>query len=80
MNKFLLNLLFLVTFCTLISLEITAQKTIQFRISTVYSNVDDMDGWANSSDPAWCFEMRDNSFSILQDDNEEFGGTDCIGT
>ncbi len=80
MNKFLLNLLFLATFCTLLTLEIRAQKTVQFRISTVYSNVDDMDGWANSSDPAWCFEMRDNSFSILQDDNEEFGGTDCIGT
>lgn len=55
------------------------QKTIEFRISRVYSNVDDMDGWLNDSDPAFCYEVLDNTFGILGEGNQEYGGTNCLG-
>ena len=38
-----------------------SQKIVQFRISQVYSNVDDMDGFgAGNSDPQWDYEITDN--------------------
>ena len=54
-----------------------AQKTVQFRISQVYSDVDDMDGFgAGDSDPQWNYEITDN-FGINAGTNTELSGTDC---
>lgn len=54
-----------------------SQKTVQFRINQVYSNVDDMDGFGSGdSDPRWEYEITDN-FGINDGDNTEFGGTNC---
>lgn len=54
-----------------------AQKTVQFRISQVYSDVDDMDGFgAGDSDPQWNYEITDN-FGINDGTNTELSGTDC---
>jgi len=65
-------------FCLFFS-PLMAQKTVQFRISQVYSNVDDMDGWGSGdSDPQWDFEITD-AFGTSDDDNREFGGTNCPG-
>ncbi|MGV3612476.1 MAG: T9SS type A sorting domain-containing protein [Fluviicola sp.] len=45
---------------TLLCLLVNAQTTIEFRISTVSSNIGDMDGFlAGDSDPVWTFEMLD---------------------
>lgn len=78
-SKTLLILLVFIITCFGTS-TIYAQATIEFRISQVSTNVDDMDGWANSSDPAWCYDIRDNTFFRSDDGNVEYGGEDCLGT
>lgn len=51
--------------CTLLCVLANAQSTIEFRISTVNSNIDDMDGFlAGDSDPVWTFEMLDGGASF----------------
>lgn len=56
-----------------------AQKTVQFRISQVYSDVDDMDGFgAGASDPQWDYRINDNTFGATSgNNNTEIGGTNC---
>ena len=56
-----------------------AQKTVQFRISQVYSDVDDMDGFgAGASDPQWNYRVNDNTFGATSgDNNTELSGTNC---
>lgn len=54
-----------------------SQKTVQFRISQVYSNVDDMDGFGSGdSDPQWNYEITD-VYGQNSGDNNELGGTNC---
>lgn len=55
-----------------------AQKTVEFRISTVFSNVDDMD-FIGDSDPQWDYAITDNTFSVSASDDTELGGTNCPG-
>lgn len=55
-----------------------AQKTVEFRISTVFSDIGDMDGFgAGDSDPQWDASINDGattgSFSL------ELSGTNCPG-
>lgn len=55
------------------------QKTVEFRITTVFSNVSDLDGFgAGDSDPQWDATINDGatsgSFSL------ELSGTNCPGT
>ena len=69
--------LLLFMFALVISSALYGQKTLQFRISTAYSDVDDMDGFANNSDPQWDYEITDNTFGLSGDDNTELGGTNC---
>ena len=55
-----------------------SQKTVQFRISIVYSDVDDMDGFgAGDSDPQWDYEIDDLTFGTNNNGSTELGGTDC---
>ena len=71
-------LLFFFLFLNFSLPETQAQKTVQFRISTVYSNVDDMDGWPNGdSDPQWDYNITDNTFGTSDGSNTELGGTNC---
>ena len=71
-------LLFFFLFLNFSLTETQAQKTVQFRISTVYSNVDDMDGWPNGdSDPQWDYNITDNTFGTSDGSNTELGGTNC---
>lgn len=57
-----------------------AQRTIEFRISTVYSNVADMDGFLlGDSDPQWDYEVLDGA-SSLGSSSREFTSTNCPGT
>ena len=78
MNK---NLLFCILFlCGFIFNDAFSQATIEFRISSVSSTVGDMDGFANDSDPAWCFDMLDNTFGRFDQDNFEVAGVNCIGS
>lgn len=57
-----------------------AQKTVEFRINGIASNIGDMDGWPNGdSDPQWNFEIIDNTFNLSNNDNVELGGTNCPG-
>jgi large repetitive protein len=78
MKKYLLILISILFFG--VQQKIYAQATIEFRISAVSSNVDDMDGWLNDSDPAWCFDMLDNTYGRFDEGNVEYGGVNCIGT
>lgn len=50
--------------CTLVCLLASAQSTIEFRISSVNSNIDNMDGWFGTSDPVWEFEILDGGTSL----------------
>lgn len=45
-------------------LLVNAQATIEFRISSISSNIDNMDGWFGVSDPVWEFEILDGGTSI----------------
>ena len=66
--------LLLVSLIGFVQFEIS-QKTVQFRISQVYSNVDDMDGFGNgNSDPQWNYEITD-VYGHNSVDNTELGGT-----
>ena len=57
-----------------------AQYTVQFRIDTVYTNVDDMDGaGAGDSDPRWQFELEDNCGIASGDYDWELKETNCAG-
>ena len=57
-----------------------SQATVQFRIQSVYTNLDDMDLFTSGdSDPTFNFFVSDNSGNI----NEEYylsPGTNCMGT
>ena len=67
----------LLTFSLLIGSLAFSQKTVQFRISQVYSDVDDMDGFgAGASDPQWDYQITDN-FGINDGTNTELSGTNC---
>lgn len=55
------------------------QYTVQFRISTVYSNVADMDGWLNDSDPMWEMDIRDNVSGVYQSFSYERTSINCVG-
>jgi len=79
MNSKLLHFLF-ASILVLSSTNLFSQATIEFRISSVYTNLDDMDGTWNSSDPAWCYEILDNTFGRFDESNVEYGGEDCLGT
>lgn len=73
-----MNRILLFVFLCLAPLFSQAQKTIQFRISTVYSDVDDMDGFAlGNSDPQWDYQINDNTFGVSANNNTELGGTNC---
>ena len=60
---------------------VQAQYTVQFRVSTVYSNVDDMDGaLVGNSDPQWDLELEDSCNDNSGDFSYEAEGTNCPGT
>ena len=66
----------LVTFLLLGTL-VFSQKTIEFRISQVYSSVDDMDGFgAGNSDPQWDYAITCN-LGVNASTNTEISGTNC---
>jgi hypothetical protein len=68
----------LLLFTLFLGYGVYAQKTVQFRISTAYSDVDDMDGFgAGNSDPQWDYEVTDNTFGISGNGSTEIGGTNC---
>jgi large repetitive protein len=73
-------LIYLTLFLLGLQQALYAQVTIEFRISTVSSTVGDMDGWLNDSDPAWCYEILDNTYGRFDESNVEYGGVNCIGT
>lgn len=55
-----------------------SQKTVQFRVSTVYSDVDDMDGFGSgASDPQWDYEIFDLANGLSDNGSTELGGTNC---
>jgi len=57
-----------------------SQATVQFRVSTVYSDVNDMDGFGSGdSDPQWVYQMND-SFGTINTEDSIFTETDCVGT
>jgi len=57
---------------------VSAQKTVQFRISVVYTDVDDMDGFgAGDSDPQWDYEITDNTYGENDNGSTEISGTNC---
>jgi hypothetical protein len=71
MNK---NLQFCILFLlTFIFNNAFSQATIEFRISSVSSTVGDMDGFANDSDPAWCFDMLDNTPTEISSEHDGIG-------
>jgi len=58
--------------------KINAQATVQFRISTVYSDIGDMDGWpAGDSDPQWDYQITDNTFARTSSDSTQLLNTNC---
>ena len=57
--------------------KVNAQATVEFKISTVYSDVDNMDGFANASDPQWDYKITDNTFARSSLDFTRIGGTNC---
>ena len=50
-------------FATLTTQLLFAQQTIEFRVSTIESNIGDMDFW-DQSDARWEYELLDNSVNI----------------
>ncbi|WP_375237868.1 T9SS type A sorting domain-containing protein [Aurantibacter sp.] len=63
------------------SLTVSAQATVEFRISSVFTDLDDMDGFpSGDSDPVWCYEILDNSFSRIGEGNVEYENTNCLGS
>jgi len=78
MDKFYSRIFILILFLLFTNLCFS-QATVQFRISTVYSDVNDMDGFANSSDPQWVYQMNDSSGNSSTEDTI-FTGVDCVGT
>lgn len=73
-----LFLIFLTQFISPFVLQ--AQKTVEFRINGIASNIGDMDGFGSGdSDPQWNYEVVDNTFGISGNDNIELSGTNCPG-
>ena len=74
------RILLLLPIILLVSTASPAQKTIEFRINGVSSNIGDMDGFgAGASDPEWYYRINDNTFGITQNSAYQIPGLNCPG-
>ena len=69
---------FLIAFLLLGANYIGAQVTVEFRISSVSSDIGDMDP-VGDSDPRWSFSITDVPFSSTQSSSHQLINTNCPG-
>jgi len=72
-------LILLLIFCFTF-LNLNAQAIIEFRVSSVSTDLNDMDGVFNDSDPVWCYDILDNSFSRFEIGSVEYVNSNCLGS